>query len=305
MSRVANKSNQRQRSKENPLVLGTFSELSLRLLSGTLGPLSQVGLNGYGGGTYNHWFQINITRPAWVIITKGGPRPDYIQTSVYDLNQTPINGLAIFDADSVTQGINNLGEVYIPYLDTVMQAQSDLYNNYQRQRLDRGDDRYFPLPAGSYLLCVATTRNERLDYTVGVVIEFAQEGLFLALEDSDLFLQETTIDESTTLTVNSPVIVDTIISNVPGKPNGFTQDLCVINPGVSVTVLPTSSWLIGKDSGTNPAPLAGDFFLIEFGPGFADTIHDHTLSEWREAWNAQHHPDDKFPDLFIPLTNRP
>jgi len=308
VSRVSNQTNQRQRTKENPLVLGTFSELSLRLLTGTLGPLNQVGLNGYGGGTYNHWFQINITRPAWIIITKGGPWPNYIQTSVYDLNQNPIYGLPIFDEDSVTQGINNLGQVYIPYLDTVMQAQSDLYNNYQRQRLDRGDDRYFPLAAGSYLLCVSTTRNERLDYTVGVVVEFAQGGadLFLALEDYSLYLQETTIDPSTTQTITSPITVNTTISNISGKPNGFTQDLAVVNSGVTVTVLPTSSWLIGKDSGTNPSPLAGDFFLLEFGDeNFVNTIHDHTLSEWKDAWNEQHHPDDKFPDLFISLTNRP
>lgn len=305
MSRVSNQTNQRQRSKENPLVLGTFSELSLRLLTGTLGPLNQVGLNGYGGGTYNHWFQINITQPAWVIVTKGGPRPAYIQTSVYDLNQNPIYGLPIFDADSVTQGLNNLGEVYIPYLDTVMQAQSDLYNNYERYRLDKGDDRYYPLPAGSYLLCVSSTRNERLDYSVGIVIEFAQSGLFLALEDYDLYQQETTIDESTTLTVQSPITTNTIISNVPGKPNGFTQDLAVIEPGVVVTVLEPSTWLIGQASGTNPSPAADDYFLLEFGPGFENSIHDHTLSEWRDAWNAQHHPDDKFPDLFIPLTNRP
>jgi len=305
VSRVSNQTNQRQRTKENPLDLGTFGGLSLRYLTGTLGPLNQVGLNGYGGGTYNHWFRINITRPAWIIIAKGGPRPNYIQTSVYDLNVNPVNGLPIFDADSIRQGLNTVGSVYIPYLDTVMSQQSDLYNTFDPVRLDRGDDRYYPLPQGSYLLCVSSTRNERIDYSVGIVVEFAQSELFLALEDYSLFLQETTIDPVTTVTVDSPVTVDTVISAEAGRPNGFTQDLCEISSGVTVTILEGSEWLIGSQT-TGGGTLANDFFLLEFGnESFLDTIHDHTLSEWRDAWNAQHHPDDKFPDLFIPLTNRP
>ena len=304
MSRVSNQTNQRQRSKENPLNLGTFGELSLRYLTGTLGPLNQVGLNGYGGGTYNHWFRINLSQPAWIIVAKGGPRPNYIQTSVYDLNTTPINGLPIFDADSIRQGLNNLGEVYIPYLDTVMSHQSDLYNTYDRIRLDRGDDRYYPLPAGGYLLCVSSTRNERIDYSVGLVVEFAQSELFLALEDFSLYLQETTIDSVTTVTINSPVTVDTVISVDLTKPNGFTDNLCEIVSGVTVTVLDGSEWLIGEATGST-GDVLNDLFLLEFGEGYLDTIHDHTLSEWRDAWNAQHHPDDKFPDLFVPLTNRP
>jgi hypothetical protein len=304
VSRVSNQTNQRQRSKENPLNLGTFGELSLRYLTGTLGPLNQVGLNGYGGGTYNHWFRINLSQPAWIIVAKGGPRPNYIQTSVYDLNTTPINGLPIFDADSIRQGLNNLGEVYIPYLDTVMSHQSDLYNTYDRIRLDRGDDRYYPLPAGGYLLCVSSTRNERIDYSVGLVVEFAQSELFLALEDFSLYLQETTIDSVTTVTINSPVTVDTVISVDPTKPNGFTDNLCEIVSGVTVTVLDGSEWLIGEATGST-GDVLNDLFLLEFGEGYLDTIHDHTLSEWRDAWNAQHHPDDKFPDLFVPLTNRP
>ena len=304
MSRVSNQTNQRQRSKENPLNLGTFGELSLRYLTGTLGPLNQVGLNGYGGGTYNHWFRINLSQPAWIIVAKGGPRPNYIQTSVYDLNTTPINGLPIFDADSIRQGLNNLGEVYIPYLDTVMSNQSDLYNTYDSIRLDRGDDRYYPLPAGGYLLCVSSTRNERIDYSVGLVVEFAQSELFLALEDFSLYLQETTIDSVTTVTINSPVTVDTVISVDPTKPNGFTDNLCEIVSGVTVTVLDGSEWLIGEATGST-GDVLNDLFLLEFGEGYLDTIHDHTLSEWRDAWNAQHHPDYKFPDLFVPLTNRP
>lgn len=303
MARSSNNTNQRQRSRENPLILGNFSELSLRVLHGTLGPLNQVGLNGYGGGTYNHWFQINLTKEAWIIVTKQGPRPNYIQTSVYDLNSTPIVGLPVFQADSI-QSTNLEGNVYIPYLDTVASVQSDLYNTYSRTRLDRGDDRYYPLPAGSYLLCVSTTRNERLDYSVGLIVEFTDFELYLALEDFSELIQETTIDPITTEIIESPVTVDTVISTTPGKPNGFTDILCEINSGVTVTVFESSEWLIGFDTGSGVNP-TDDLFILEYGDDYLNTFHDHALTDWKNAWEAQHHPDDKFPDFFVPMTNRP
>jgi hypothetical protein len=290
------------------LNLGTFDNLALRFLTGKLGPEYKVTADGYGGGTFNHWFQINILRPAWIIATKAGSaRPQYLNVSFYDLNETPIDGRNPFDADSIVEGRSLTTEqLYYPYLDTFMGAQSNLYNTFERLRLDRGDDRYYPLQAGSYLLCVSSTRNESLDYGVGLIIEFPITELLLALEDFELYLREDTIDATTTVTIFSPVTVDTIISNVPGQPNGFTNTLCEIDSGVTVTVLDGSEWLIGVAS---PAPLgiaAGDGFLLEFGnDAFLDTIHDHTLSEWRQAWNAQHQQTDKFPEIFVPLTNRP
>lgn len=308
MSRASSQSSQRQRTRSNPLNLGTFDNLALRFLTGKLGPEYKVTADGYGGGTFNHWFQINILRPAWVIATKAGSaRPQYLNVSFYDLNETPIDGRNPFDADSIVEGRSLTTEqLYYPYLDTFMGAQSDVYNTFERLRLDRGDDRYYPLQAGSYLLCVSSTRNESLDYGVGLIIEFPITELLLALEDFELYLREDTIDATTTVTIFSPVTVDTIISNVPGQPNGFTNTLCEIDSGVTVTVLDGSEWLIGVAS---PAPLgiaAGDGFLLEFGnDAFLDTIHDHTLSEWRQAWNAQHQQTDKFPEIFVPLTNRP
>ena len=187
-----------------------------------------------------------------------------------------------------------------------MSTQSDLYNTYSRIRLDRGDDRYYPLDAGSYLLCVSTTRNERLDYAIGLVIEFAAVEYLLALEDFTLFLQETTVDAVTTATFNSPITVDTNVSDVPGKPNGFTDTECAINAGVTVTVLNGSEWLIGSPQGSGAALTDDNFFILEFGSEeFLDTVHDHTLSEWVDAWGTQHHPDEKFPEIFVALTNRP
>lgn len=303
MARVSS-SAQRKRTQKDPLVIGTFDDLALRYLTGTLGPKNQVvgyadtnttSNGGYGGGTYNHWFQINILSPAWIIVTKGGPRPRYIQTSFYDINFNPVQGRGIFDADSVsTDG------VYYPYLDTAMSAGSDLYNLYSRLRLDKGDERYYPLPAGNYLLCVSSTRNELLDYAVGVIIEFPATEGFFELEDSDgsVVLQETEIDATS---ISSPVTVNTIIP--PGF-NAFTDTLCEINPGVTLTVSPGSTWLIGfriPDNSFNDFKI----FLEVGNEAYWETIHDHSLAEWRNAWIASHPSDAPFPDLFIPLTNRP
>jgi hypothetical protein len=62
-----------------------------------------------------------------------------------------------------------------------MGAQSDLYNTFVPARLDRGDERYYPLEAGGYLLCVSTTRNELLDYEVGLVVEFPITEMFICV----------------------------------------------------------------------------------------------------------------------------
>ena len=92
---------QRQRNQNNPLVLGSFDTTSLRYLKGKLGPVNELvgradtGLQsngGFGGGTYNNWFQVNLKTSAWIILTKSGSRPNYIQTSVYDADKNPIEG---------------------------------------------------------------------------------------------------------------------------------------------------------------------------------------------------------------------
>ena len=265
---------------------------------------SQLSNGGFGGGTYNHWFQVNLKRSAWIIVAKSGPRPNYIQTSVYDLNKTPIEGRGIFQADSVETDSGN--RIFYPYLGTAMGAQSDLCNTFVPARLDRGDERYYPLEAGGYLICVSTTRNELLDYEVGLVVEFPATEMFISLEDEAdvaLFLQETAIDFSRTINVISPVTVDTTISSNIDQPNGFTEDICVINSGVTVTVLFGSEWFIGAQI---PSAQEGGFLVIA-EPGndlYFDTIYDHSLEEWQESWESTHQDTDKFPVAFLPLTNR-
>lgn len=300
-----NSVSQPQRTQNNPLNLGTFNQTALRYLKGSLGPewkvvgradTNQTSNGGIGGGTFNHWFVVTLAKPGWIILTKGPPRPKYIQVSAYDLNKTPIQGEAIFDADSVHSETN--GSVYIPYLDTVMQAQSDLYNTFERLRLDRGDDRYYPLSAGSYLICISSTRNEPLNYELGVVIEFPTYDAFFELEDFDgsVCLQETEIDAAE---IVGPILVDLVISV-----NSFSETSCEIASGVTVTIDPGVTWYIGERI---PASDYDNYkIILEVGnDAYYDTIHDHSLSEWQDAWEREHQDTDRFPDLFTPLTNRP
>jgi hypothetical protein len=304
---------QANRSKANPLVLGTFNTTSLRYLKGRLGPqnkvigyrdTNQTSNGGFGGGAYNHWFQINLEKPGWIIAVKGPPRPNYIQVSAYDLNSIPIQGRGIFDEDSISVVDNN--EIFYPYLGKVMKTQSNFYNQFVAYRLDRGDDRYYSLTAGSYLICVSTTRNEPLEYELGIVVEFSPTELFISLEDEDqvtLWLQETSVDYSRTINVISPVTTNIVISNNVDQPNGFTDTLSQINLGFTVTVLSGSTWLIG----VLPSSQAQEYGVLGESSNdeeFFNTIHNHSLGEWQAAWESEHQDTDKFPSLFIPLTDR-
>lgn len=192
-----NQTTQRERTQNNPLNMGQFNQLAIRNLKGSLGPKNQViggrdtnqlSYGGYGGGSYNHWFKFTIVDEAWIIIAKNGVRPKYINASVYDLNLNPIEGRSIFQADSISTTID--GKTYNPYVGHMMAAQSNLYNFFDPLRLDKGDDRYYPLPPGDYLLCISTTRNEPLTYEVAVVIEFATADFNLVLENFSMLLLE-------------------------------------------------------------------------------------------------------------------
>jgi hypothetical protein len=195
MSRL--QTTQRQRTQDNPLFLGEFSQLSIRALKGSLGPenkligRSDTSLNsngGFGGGTYNHWFSIRILKPAWIIVAKGGVKPKFINVSTYDLGLNPIQSRGIFQDDSIT--VDKDGSVYNPYVGHVMNAQSDLYNTFDPKRLDRDDERYFPLGVGTYLICISSVRNEPVDYDIAVVVEFTEGEFDLLLENYTLLLLE-------------------------------------------------------------------------------------------------------------------
>ena len=190
MARVSQRP-QRQRTSNDPLPLGSFSSTSIRLLTGNLGPVSRPNRGGYGGGSFNHWFKVKLETAGWIIIANGSTKPKFINVSAYDLNKNPIEGRAIFQADSIDQ-FNSEGVRQYPYLGTVQGAQSDSYHTFDAKRLDRGDDRYFALPVGEYLICISSVRNEPVDYSVGVVVEISDPFPVLLLEDFTRLLFEDT-----------------------------------------------------------------------------------------------------------------
>lgn len=296
---------QRQRTQNNPSNLGTFGQTALRHLKGTLGPqnklvgyrdTNQNSNGGYGGGTYNHWFKIKTTVNSWIITIKGAPRPNYIEVSFYDLNKNPIEPRSIFQADSYSQ--TNGGEVYYPYVGHAMSTQSDLYNFADRNRIDRGDDRYFVLPPGEYLLCVSTTRNEPLDYSLGLVIEVEDFLPQLQLESGglDFFIYENDLDVG-----NSVVIGPTFTSNyaLSSGFNAYTDNLATIQSSATVTIPSGSTWLISPS--TYPLPV--NYILLDYTENYSSqNEHQHSLAEWQAAWQRDHQEDNRFPDLFIPYT---
>lgn len=296
---------QRQRTVDNPLFLGTFTQTSLRYLQGTLKPTYEVQSNGYGGGNYNHWFSVEITSPAWIILTKDGDRSKHINISFYDLNLIPIEGRSIFQADSTPGSFlfDQSNEVYYPYIGHVMSAQSDLYNTFNQYLPFKGDDRYYPLGAGRYLICVSNTRNEPIDYNVGFVVELPNQDLELLLEslDGSALALEDNLDNTNTITIGPTISVDTII-NVGF--NGFSETPAQINQGVSLTVSEGSTWLVSEILPTAIEPQ--NVFLIDPSPTY-DILqdHEHSRAEWIEAWNREHQQSDRFPAVFEPLITRP
>jgi len=302
MSRASQ--SQRKRTQKDPLILGTFSETSLRVLTGTLGPLSKVvgradtnqySNGGIGGGTYNHWFQVNVTAPCWIINKKGGPRPNYIQISAYDLNFAPIQGRMIFQDDSVSDSTGYLG-LHYPYSDHVMGALSDQYNYFNQYSLDRGNDLYFVLERGSYLICVSTTRNELLNYTLGVVIEFPSEEMLLLLEDLDnsFLATETTLDFTNTIVIG-PVFSSNY--TIPPGYNAYTSISATLNSSITVTIPVNSSWFI-----STLGPEAGDFFILEPSDSYDfNSVHEHSRADWLAAWRRERSPEDSLPTLFDSL----
>lgn len=316
---------QRERSQNNPLNLGTFTRTSLRMLKGTLGPKSQIISGGYGRETYNHWFQVTLDEPAWIILfkassglttgtgqksTRRAALNQRISFGVYDQNRNPIQGRNIFQADStLVQGSRDSFHSTFDnsYTGQVMAAQSNIYNTFNSNRADEGDDRYFPLGKGNYLICISATRNEEFNYGVGLVVEFQtpQDELFFLCEDTSeitYLITENDLSESVVEFVPAEVTSGITLSSL----NGFTENLCtIIDPGGVVQVNYETvdgnplSWLIGPD----PGDIAIGRVLLDATKNWIDTTHEHSLSAWREAWIRDHSIDDKFPPIFAEYTN--
>lgn len=295
---------QRQRTQDNPLNLGTFGQTTLRHLRGSLGPENKVigrrdtGLNsngGFGGGAYNHWFKVGLSANAWLILIKGQPRPNYINVSAYELDHTPIEGRAIFQDDSVSEVID--GQTYHPYTGHVMNAQSNLYNTYQGNRLDLGDDRYYPLGPGNYLICVSTTRNEPLDYEVGLVVDVESPEGMLQIEvgGQNFLVYENALDLDNTLVIGPLFAIN---YSLPSGFNAYTNILATINSSVTVSIPSGSTWFIDNDTVT----ASQDMILFDITENYTgQDQHQHSLSEWQAAWARDHQQDDRFPDIYLPL----
>ena len=263
---------QRRRTAKDPLSLGQVSSTTVKYLRGKLGAEHKVVQGGYGGGTLNHWFKIRLLRPGWIILAKDGKDKKKFTINTYTCTKIPIEPRAIFQEDSL-KTIGSNGKVIYPYFGHVMGAQSDLYNTYNPNVQNKGDNLYLPLEAGEYLICVSSTRNETIEYGIGLVVEFANPDFFLALEDYSLFL------------------LVTLASN---KFLSLEDNFLFLYENGTYIALPTQDERIEG------------FIDLEFGPGYdIEDVHEHSLIEWKTAWEQEHTPDQVFPEVLIPLTSLP
>lgn len=314
---------QRDRSLYNPLFLGKFSQTSLRLLQGTLGPRSELiganvpGFAGFQGGqgreTYNNWFKVELTRPAWIILIKAGsvlPTENGIATKnirnftnsrymfgVYDINRVPIEGRSIIENPFEFKG-------------QAEGNQADLYNTYNFNRQDKGDDRFFQLEAGNYLICISAVRNELFEYAAGLVIEFQQpaDDIFILTEDNkqSFLLQEGAggSDVDTFKEIFSPITTNTLIDQL----NAFTENDAEVVNNIEVQVNNKNlsseelTWLIGPRSPNDPEQEDVNRILLDATPNWVDTVRERSLTDWRNAWNREN--ADKFPEsVFAPYAD--
>ena len=288
---------QRERSQYNPLNLGTFYQTSLRLLIGNLGPESKIIQGGYGEDTYNHRFKVSLADPAWIILIKAGSKlsteninpvtnrnaftNSRFDFSVYDLNKNPIQGRVIIEEPREFAG-------------QAAGAQSDLYNFSTYDRADLGNDMFFKLEPGHYLICVSATRNELMTYGLGMVLEFQRPSsdVFILSEDGiqSYILQEDAQETDIGLVYDQ--IVSPITANITiDTRNASTINQALIQSGVVVQVNNENTdnedltWYIGPPF-PNPEP---DFnrILLDATDNWVDTIRERSLSEWRAAWDRE------------------
>ena len=312
---MASDLSQRQRNQYNPLNLGRFSQTSLRLLTSTLGMRSQIISGGYGNNTYNNWYQVTLDVPGWIILIKAGTtlstsnasRSDlnygnnsYFDVGVYDQNRNPIDGRIIHQHPQA-------------YWGHVAGAQSDLYNTYNPDRFDKGNEMFYELEPGNYLICVSATRNEEFKYALGMVVEITDlDEQFILTEDAliSYVLQENTLQTSggnPIVEIPSEIRADITLDTT----SAFTVTYADIGSGYFVQVNnqnPQTSgdltWIIGPDLGIEPSDDSEDRILLDATEGWTDTIHSHSLSEWKTAWEREHSMDDRFPSgVFAPYTD--
>jgi hypothetical protein len=301
---------QRERSQFNPLNLGKFDRTSLRFLTSTLGMRSQIIEGGIGNNTYNNWFQVTLEKAGWIILIKGGTVLSTTNTSrqnlyqdvnsrlmlaVYDQNRNPIEGMIIQQEPEAYRG-------------NVAGAQSDLYNTFNTKRFDKGDEMFYELEPGNYLICVSATRNEEFNYGVGLVIDINDDReQYILTEDTILsyVLQESGVNVfgfEPFISISSDIITDiTLAVN-----SAYSVTYADIASGVFVQVNdnnPTTSgvitWVIGPDLGQDTGKI-----ILDATENWTDTLHELSLTEWKEAWARDHGMDEKFPSgIFTPYAN--
>ena len=193
-------------------------------------------------------------------------------------------------------------------------AESDLYNTFNPKLDSQGNEMFYELTPGNYLVCVSATRNEPFDYALGLVVEFADnEENFILTEDQSPSATSFVLQESFNATTEgvfdilpSPVTVNTIINQLPN----LSINVGEIASGIFVQINNKNSddallsWVIGDSPPTNDDPFA-NLIELDFTETWPQSApRSHSLDEWRRAWQRDHAQDDKFPSgVFAPLTN--
>lgn len=310
-----NSTSQRQRSQFNPLNLGKFDRTSLRVLTGTLGMRSEIIRGGYGRDTYNHWYQVTLIDRGYILLFKAGTKPatanlafpnssvganpkyaaDRFMIAVYNQNTNPIIPLPIHQQPEI-------------YYGQVAAVQSETLNNSDPiYRFDNGNEMYFELEPGNYLICVSAVCNELIDFAVGLVLEFpSTDEQFILLENRELayMLQEDILSGDDPLRIReipSPISANTTLDTF----SAFTPPPCTINQGVFMQVNNATvsgvplTWII-KDISASPSDALNDRIFLDATPNWASSepiIHSRT--EWRNAWKRDHQQDNRYPAIVF------
>ena len=171
---------------------------------------------------------------------------------------------------------------------------------------------YYELEPGNYLICVSATRNEEFNYGVGLVIDINDDReQYILTEDTILsyVLQESELNvpgSEPFISIPSNIITDVTLA----VNSAYSVTYAAIASGVFVQVNnnnPTTSgeltWVIGPDLGQNTGG-DGDKIILDATENWTDTLHELSLTEWKEAWARDHSMDEKFPSgVFVPYAN--